>query len=77
MKVLVTGAAGFIGSQLCEALVARGDFVVGLDNFEPFYPVANKRLNIESLVRSSSFRLIEACLNDNLTGLLDLSLIHI
>lgn len=35
--VLVTGAAGFIGSHVCRALVARGQAVVGVDNFDPFY----------------------------------------
>lgn len=36
-RILVTGAAGFIGSHTCEALLARGASVVGLDNFDPFY----------------------------------------
>jgi UDP-glucuronate 4-epimerase len=37
MSVLVTGAAGFIGSNLADALLARGEQVVGLDNFDDFY----------------------------------------
>ncbi|MCP5041482.1 MAG: NAD-dependent epimerase/dehydratase family protein, partial [bacterium] len=37
MKVLVTGAAGFIGSNLCEALLERGDELVAIDNFNDFY----------------------------------------
>ena len=41
-RVLVTGAAGFIGSHLVEALSAQGDEVVGIDNFDPFYPRANE-----------------------------------
>ncbi len=45
-RVLVTGAAGFIGSQLVERLLARGDEVVGLDNFDPFYPRAIKERNL-------------------------------
>lgn len=45
-RVLVTGAAGFIGSQLVERLLARGDEVVGLDNFDPFYPRAMKERNL-------------------------------
>lgn len=47
--VLVTGAAGFIGSHLSEALVARGDQVVGVDNFDPFYPRADKERNLRKV----------------------------
>lgn len=49
MRILVTGAAGFIGSHLCEALHARGHSVVGIDNFNDYYPVALKRLNAADL----------------------------
>jgi UDP-glucuronate 4-epimerase len=45
-RVLVTGAAGFIGSHLIAALAARGDEVVGIDNFDPFYPRAMKERNL-------------------------------
>ena len=44
--ILVTGGAGFIGSHLCERLVARGDEVVVLDNFNEFYDPAIKRRNV-------------------------------
>jgi UDP-glucuronate 4-epimerase len=44
--VLVTGAAGFIGSHLVEALAARGDDVVGIDNFDPFYDRGMKESNL-------------------------------
>ncbi len=44
---LVTGAAGFIGSHLCEALLARGGRVVGVDNFDPYYDPAIKRRNLQ------------------------------
>lgn len=50
---LVTGAAGFIASHTCEALLARGDRVVGVDNFDPFYPESMKRDNIESIRRAA------------------------
>src|SRR5258708_36820734 len=50
-RVLVTGAAGFIGSHVAEALLARGDEVVGLDNFDPFYDRAVKERNLEPLRR--------------------------
>ena len=49
MRVLVTGAGGFIGSHVCDALVARGDSVVGVDSFDPFYDEAIKRKHIEGL----------------------------
>ncbi len=56
---MVTGAAGFIGSHLCEALVARGDEVVGVDNFDPFYAREVKERNIAALRRAPRFRLVE------------------
>jgi UDP-glucuronate 4-epimerase len=49
MKVLVTGAAGFIGAHTAQRLVARGDHVVGLDNFDPFYGRAPKERNIAAV----------------------------
>jgi len=59
-KVLVTGAAGFIGSHVCEALVVRGHEVVGVDNFDDFYPRAVKERNLEVLRANRAFRLVEA-----------------
>lgn len=47
--VLLTGAAGFIGSHVAEALLARGDRVIGVDNFDPFYDPAHKRRTIEEV----------------------------
>jgi UDP-glucuronate 4-epimerase len=49
VRALVTGAAGFIGSHLVEALVARGDTVVGVDCMTPYYDVAQKRANATAL----------------------------
>jgi UDP-glucuronate 4-epimerase len=49
MRILVTGAAGFIGSNLAEALLRRGDAVVGLDNFNAYYSPQRKRANVEAL----------------------------
>jgi UDP-glucuronate 4-epimerase len=49
MKVLITGAAGFIGSHLAERLLARGDEVVALDNFDPFYDRAVKEENLAAV----------------------------
>ncbi|MEZ0335065.1 MAG: NAD-dependent epimerase/dehydratase family protein [Gemmatimonadales bacterium] len=45
-RILVTGAAGFIGSHLAEALARRGDEVIGVDNFDPFYPREMKERNL-------------------------------
>ena len=57
--VLVTGAAGFIGSHVSEALLARGDEVVGFDNFDPFYARDVKERNLEGLRRTKGFRFVE------------------
>ncbi len=48
-RVLVTGAAGFIGSHTVSALLARGDSVVGLDNFNDYYDPARKRGNVDEI----------------------------
>jgi UDP-glucuronate 4-epimerase len=48
-RVVVTGAAGFIGSHVAEALARRGDEVVGIDNFDPFYPRAMKERNLAEI----------------------------
>jgi nucleoside-diphosphate-sugar epimerase len=60
VSVLVTGAAGFIGSHVCEALLARGDEVVGLDNFDPFYARTIKEGNLAAALRTPGFRFVEA-----------------
>lgn len=60
MKIMVTGAAGFIGSHVGEALLARGDEVIGVDNFDPFYPRAVKERNLAGLQGRPGFRLVEA-----------------
>jgi len=64
MKVLVTGAAGFIGSHVAEALLARGDDVTGLDNFNDYYAPARKRANAALLTPNPRFTLHEADLRD-------------
>lgn len=65
MKVLVTGAAGFIGSHLCEHLLNDGWNVVGVDNFDDFYDPKIKRRNISQCLKNKSFQLIEADIRDS------------
>ena len=59
MKVLVTGAAGFIGSHVAEKLAKRGDDVVGLDNFNDYYDPVKKRTNERHLNQYDNFKMIE------------------
>jgi UDP-glucuronate 4-epimerase len=63
-RILVTGAAGFIGSHLCERLVARGERVIGLDSFDEFYDPAVKRANLAGLADSGAFELVTADIRD-------------
>jgi UDP-glucuronate 4-epimerase len=58
-KVLLTGAAGFIGSHTAEALLARGDEVVGLDNFDAFYSPGVKRRNVQNAMAHTRYTAIE------------------
>lgn len=64
MKVLVTGAAGFIGSNLADKLCKRGDEVIGLDNFNDYYDPAKKRANERRLETHPNFKMIEADVRD-------------
>jgi UDP-glucose 4-epimerase len=72
VKVVVTGAAGFIGSHVAESLLADGHEVTGVDCFTDYYPRPMKEANLEHLRDSSRFRLVEARLQDaELAPLLD------
>jgi len=59
MRYLVTGCAGFVGSHLTEALLARGDYVLGIDNFTPFYDIDLKRRNLSPVLSNPRFQLAE------------------
>jgi UDP-glucuronate 4-epimerase len=56
---VVTGCAGFIGSHLCEALLERGDDVIGIDSFTDYYPRELKEANLEPLTARPGFVFIE------------------
>jgi UDP-glucose 4-epimerase len=62
MKCLVTGAAGFIGSHLCEYLVGKGLAVVGIDCFVDYYPRVMKEANIADLKKNRHFQFVESSL---------------
>ena len=55
MKILVTGAAGFIGAALCRVLLDRGDQVVGVDDLNAYYDVNLKKARLEELTSSTRF----------------------
>jgi UDP-glucuronate 4-epimerase len=65
MRVLVTGAAGFIGFHVCQALLARGDDVVGVDNLTPYYDPALKRARLAGLRARPAFAFVEASIADH------------
>jgi UDP-glucuronate 4-epimerase len=64
MAVFVTGAAGFIGYHMCEALLARGEAVIGLDNLNDYYDVALKKARLERLRGQDGFKFILADICD-------------
>jgi UDP-glucuronate 4-epimerase len=65
MNILVTGAAGFIGSHVCEHFITSGINVIGLDNFDNFYPKKFKQSNLAGLLQNDNFRFYEADIRDN------------
>jgi UDP-glucuronate 4-epimerase len=64
MQVLVTGAAGFIGSVLVDRLLAEGHSVAGVDSFDAFYAAATKRANLAQALRQPGFSLVELDIRD-------------
>lgn len=72
MRCMVTGAAGFIGSHLCEALLLDGHDVVGIDAFIPYYPRTVKEANLTQARQHPRFTFHELDLReDDLSGALD------
>jgi len=80
-RIFVTGAAGFIGSHVVEALARRGDDVVGIDNFDPFYPREMKARNLAEVgaLPRFTFREQDMLDVDGMTALLtpDTVLVHL
>lgn len=64
MKCLVTGAAGFIGSRLCQRLLKTGYDVVGVDSFTDYYPRWIKEKNLEPLKKENNFKFVEKDINE-------------
>jgi predicted glycosyltransferase/nucleoside-diphosphate-sugar epimerase len=71
-RAVVTGAAGFIGSHLAQALLSRGHRVIGIDSFTPYYPPATKRANVATAIQDPAFELLVGDLNElNLDEILE------
>jgi UDP-glucuronate 4-epimerase len=64
MKLLVTGSAGFIGSALCETLLARGDEVIGLDNHNDYYEVSLKEARLARFADHTNYTHVRMDLAD-------------
>ena len=64
MKILVTGAAGFIGFTTARRLLERGDEVVGLDNLNDYYDVRLKIARLEQLQAGRRFKFVKLDLAD-------------
>jgi len=67
VNILVTGAAGFIGSHVCDHFVEQNNLVIGIDNFDDFYPAAFKQLNLAKVRQNNNFRFYEADIRDKAT----------
>ena len=64
MRTIITGGAGFIGSNLVDRLLAEGHEVTAVDNFDPFYPRPEKERNLRAARAHARFRLVELDIRD-------------
>ena len=64
MRILVTGAAGFIGSHLCHRLIDRGDQIVGLDNLNDYYDVTLKQARLARFSDAENFSFVKGGIED-------------
>jgi len=64
MKVLVTGAAGFIGAQTAKSLLERGDQVIGIDNLNDYYDVSLKEARLDLIKDHENFRFLRGDIAD-------------
>ena len=63
-RILITGAAGFIGSHLADVLLQTGNYVMGIDNFDPFYDRSIKEANISGALKSKLYQFREGDIRD-------------
>lgn len=64
MKVLITGSAGFIGSHVSEYFLEQGHQVIGIDNFDPFYSIGQKKKNLFVAQQNKNYTFIECDITD-------------
>lgn len=64
MKILITGSAGFIGSHMCEHFLQQGHEVIGIDNFDSFYSITQKKQNLTASLKHKNYTFIETDITD-------------